>query len=261
MPCVHTISYPTARKDLDHALKPFMRRDFCATCDILFPLHQQGYTQGEQIFQPEPPRVRPRELTHVDTSFVKRGDKLVMNTRLPMNDEDEGPRKQIKRAYTDLEDLIFEVAKPFILYSSRTQMKLGEQMYPYLRSGYEDRREMKFLQNAVYGPYCELNAKNGKGWHEPEGARRTPLFLLVLDEAWKDGPGLICAFGMDGCATQVWCYLLARKYPHLLKRPGFYVAELEIGAMPEQVTDLRWSKKWKLEFVLEHDLGGRSEVA
>lgn len=264
MRCLHTISYPVARKDLEHPLKPFMRRDFCATCDLLPVLYRQGYSQGEPIFQPplEPPRAKPpAEPYPLDISFVRPGDLLVQNTRPPMNDMDEGPRKKIEPAYTDLEKRTFELVEPFISYCSRTHVELNERVCRDLRPGYEDRREMKFLQNSNYGPYSGLNARDGKGWHKPADGKRTPLFLLRLDEAWKGGPGFLCAFGMDGCATQLWSYLLARKFPHLLSRPGFTIAEMVIGSMHERITDLRWSMDWKIELVLEHELTASAAVA
>jgi hypothetical protein len=55
--------------------------------------------------------------------------------------------------------------------------------------------------------------------------------------------------------TMVWAYKLAKQFPHLLTRPGFFVYELEVGPIPERALNLQWCRDWKLEPVLTHEFG------
>jgi hypothetical protein len=255
-----------ARKALERAPKLFARRDCTASSELLFPLYQLGFAQGEPIFQ-QPPAIPPKgpvpnrvsregldELYKVDLSFLEPRGMIVQTTRLPMNDIDEGPRRQVERAYTDLEFLLFEAWRPYVEYLARTHVRLGTQTQALVREGFEDRREMSFRQRGWGAPYYELNALEGRGWRKYAGERRSALFLLRLEEAWPGGPSYLCAFGMDGCTTLVWCYQLARKFPHLLEKPGFVLAELVLGRLPERATDLRFCLDWEIEILVQQEL-------
>lgn len=258
---VHPLTYPVARKARERAPKLFARRDCTASSELLFPLYQLGFAQGEPIFQ-HPAAIPPQEpvpfekLYKVDLSLLRAGDLILQTTRPPMNDIDEGPRRQIERAYTDLEYFQFEAWKPFVSYSSRTHVCVGPEVRDLVRQGSLDRREMSFRQKGWGAPYHRLNALDGKGWHKYGGAPRTALFLLRLDEAWPAGPGYLCAWGLDGCTTLCWCYRLARdpELRRLLEKPGFVMAELELGELPERATDLRFCMDWKIEILVQHEL-------
>lgn len=255
----HPLTYPVARKALERAPKLFARRDCQASIELLFRLYELGFVQGEPIFQ-QPPSRPPKgpvpfdELYKLDLSFLLPGAMIVQTTRPPMNDIDEGPRRQVERAYTDLEYLTFEAWKPFVEYLARTHVRLGPQMQALMPGGFEDRREMSFRQRGWGAPYYELNALEGRGWRKYAGERRSALFLLRLEEAWPGGPGYLCAFGMDGCTTLVWCYQLARKFAHLLEKPGFVLAELVLGRLPERATDLRFCLDWEIEILVQQEL-------
>lgn len=255
----HPLSYPVARKAQDLAPKLFARRDCTASSELLFPLYQLGFAQGEPIFQQPPAKplkgpVRFDDLHKVDLSFLRPGALIVQTTRPPKNDLDEGQRRQVERAYTDLEHFTFEAWKPHVEYLARTHVRLGSQVQGLVREGFQDRREMSFKQRGWGAPYYELNALEGRGWHKYEGERRSAVFLLRLEEAWPGGPGYLCAFGMDGCTTLVWCYQLARKFAHLLEKPGFVMAELVLGRLPERATDLRFCLDWKVEILVHQEL-------
>lgn len=259
---VHSLSYPVARKARERAPKLFARRDGTAASELLFPLYELGFAQGEPIFQ-QPPAVPPQEpvpfekLHEVDLSFLEPGALLLQTTRPPMNDIDEGPRRQIERVYTDLEYFHFEAWKPFVKYIARTHVHLGPEVQGLVRQGSLDRREMSFMQNGWGASYDRLNALDGKGWHKYAGPPRTAVFLLRLDAAWPGGPGYLCAWGLDGCTTLCWCYRLARdpELKHLLAKPGFVMAELELGELPARATDLRFCLDWKIEILVQHELG------
>jgi hypothetical protein len=258
---VHPLTYPVARKARERAPKLFARRDGSASSELLYPLYELGFAQGEPILQ-QPPGVPPREpvpfekLHEVDLSFVEPGALLLQTTRPPKNDTDEGPRRQIERAYTDLEHLLFEAIEPYVEYISRTHLCVGPRVRDLVPQGCLDRREMSFRQKGWGAPYHRLNALDGKGWHKYAGPPRTALFLLRLDEIWPGGPGCLCAWGQDGCTTLCWCYRLARdpQLKRLLAQPGFVMAELELGELPERATDLRFCLDWKIEILVQHEL-------
>lgn len=256
---VHPLTYPVARKALDCPPKLFARRDCSASSELLFPLFQLGFAQGEPIFQ-QPPLVPPRgpvpfeQLHKVDLSFLRPGALILQTTRPPIHDRDAGPQKQVERAYTDLEHHTFEVWKLYLEYVARTHVRLAPAIQPLVRDGFQDRRELGFKQKGWGAPYSELNALQGAGWRRYDGERRSALFLLRLEDAWTQGLGYLCAFGMDGCMTLCWCYRLARDLKHLLAKPGFVMAEIELGRMPQRATDLRFCLDWKIEILVQHEL-------
>jgi hypothetical protein len=262
MPRAHYLSYPVEPKDDEHLLKLSMRRDLGAIIEPISRLHGQGFAQGEPIFNQPPdevPEVEPTERYPVDLSFTEPDDVIVHCGRPPMDDFKAGHRKKYRRAYTDLEDLVFLAWRQFLEWCSRDRIELKPALKGLLRPGFEDRLEMKLYQTGSFGPYKELNAHNGKGWHRPPlppHSQRTPLFLLRVDHLREDLPGYLGLFGMDGIGTSVLAYRAARKLWHLIERPAFVLAELEIGEMPVRATDMRWCASWKIEVLLQHELAG-----
>jgi len=263
---VHPLTYPVARKARERAPKLFPRRDSPASGELLFPLFQLGFAQGEPILQ-QPPAVPPQEpvpfekLHKVDLTFLEPGALLLQTTRPPMNDIDEGPRRQIERVYTDVEHHHFEAWKPYVEYISCTHLCLGPAVRDLVPQGSLDRREMGFRQKGWGAPYYRLNALDGRGWHKYTGPTRTALFLLRLEEAWPGGPGYLCAWGLDESTTLFWCYRLARDLRRLLEKPGFVMAELELGELPERATDLRFCRDWKIEILVHQELRSAPRAA
>jgi hypothetical protein len=255
---VHPLTYQVAQRYSERPLKLHQRRDLVATLELEYALFELGYRHGEHIFnQPPPggPRKPPEGQTFpVDVSFVEEGDLLLQTMRPPMNDIHAGGKRIIARAYTDLEELLFLALGPFLSYSARTHMRLSSRMRKKLGHGFENRREMSFAQRGWGAAYDTLNDTVGGGWRKFRGSRRTALFLIHLPQAWKGGPGFLCAFGMDGCTTCIFAYRLARDLKHLLLKPGFVVCELELGEMPQGSTDLRWCMDLKIEPILMHEI-------
>ena len=256
---VHPLTYRVAPHDKKRLPKLHQRRDLCAGLELCYAFYELGYRHGEQIFN-QPPRKGPQKPApgakpfHLDISYVDPTDILLHFTRVPLSDIPSGPLRKIDPAHTDLERLLFQAWRPFLLISARNHMQIHPDLHPLFRPGSECCREMSFKQKGWGAPYDELNAQEGGGWRKYRSKRKTALFFLRLEHAWEGGPGYVCAFGMDGCTTLVWAYRLARDFKHLLTKPGFVVAELELGKMPDHPTDLRWCMDWKIEPVLVHDL-------
>jgi len=250
---VHPVSYPLARHDRNRPPKLHQRRDLCALHELELALLELGFRHGEPIFNQSPAERTSDEAFEIDLSRFAAGDLLLQCMRPPMNDLDEGPKRKIEPANTNLERFFFRAFEPCIAWSARSHLRLAPAMQARIRLEYQDRREMSFQQKGWGAPYHELNALEGHGWRRHKGPRRTALFLLHVAALWPGGPGYLCAFGMDGCTTCVWSYRLARDLRHLLARPGFVMAELELGQIPEDVTDLRFCLDWKIEPLLVHE--------
>lgn len=251
---IHPITYQLARHDRARPVKLHMRRDLCAIVELEAALYDLGYRHGEPIFN-QPSRVKPPPggLSEMDLSFVQPDDLLLQCMRPPIHDIAAGAKRKIARAYTTLEERHFLCARIYLEYCARPHMRLDPALQGLIKADYEDRREMSFGQKGWGAPYSELNALAGHGWRKYCGNRRTALFLMHFAHAWKGGPGYLCAFGMDGCTTAIWAYRLARDFKHLLGKPGFVMAELELGKMPEHVTGLQFCQDWKIEPLLVYE--------
>lgn len=222
-----------------------------AALEVLPALLGLGYSRGEPIlnFPAETNDGPPAELYHVDLPFVQAGDLLLQTTRPPLDDPFAGGRKHIERVYTDLEENLFKVWRGYFKTCERLWVQLHPDISARMNPGFEDRRSVKFYEKHG-APYRQLNAGGHRGWKSVEAEGRTAAFLLREREAWKGGPGLVGAFGMDGVSTLVWCYRLARDFAHLLQEPGFVMVELQAKPMPARVTDLRWASDWPIDIAL-----------
>lgn len=256
---VFDFTFALSRHDSDRPLRPFQRRDGIASMLLVGALDRLGYAYGEPLFnQPpvEPPDDPYEEpLFPFDLSFVRAGDLILQVTRPPIHDLEDESMKQVERGFTTLEQGLFDLWVPNILsHCSREQIGLSLEMARHLHSGFEDRACMNFMQKGDSAPYTLLSGRK-QGPNRVLSDNRTAVFLLHVRELWKGGPGYLCAFGQSGVMTMVWAYKLAKQHPELLKDPGFYVFELELGAIPERALDLRWCRDWKLEPILTYRFG------
>ncbi len=248
---VHTFSYFLSPRDTTRDVKAFQRRDDAAALQILSALVELGFEPGESILNPPPGnKVSHKMLLQVDLEQVKSQDLILLTTRPPMHDRHQGDRKQVQRGFTDLEASIFDVCGQFITKSSRSHLVLADSASQHLTSGFEGLAEMKFLE-AEGAPFKALNAHDGTGWHHQTGPRATATFLLHVDSMWAGGPGLLCAFGMDGLATLGWAYRLRHGLAHLLEGNRFLVARVALGKVPSRATSLCWAEDWKVDIALD----------
>lgn len=255
---VFDFTFALSRHDSDRPLRPFQRRDGLASQLLLGALARLGYAYGEPLLN-QPPVEPPRDpfsepLLPLNLSFVRPGDLILQVTRPPIHDLHDDSMKQVERGYTDLEQRLFELWTPhYLAHCSRQQIYLAPEMACQLRQGYHDHGCMVFMQKGDCAPLLRAKREPRLSFRHFSGSNKTAVFLLNQPELWKGGPGYIGAFGMTGVTTMIWAYRLARDLQSLLTRPGFYVYELECGAVPERATDLRWSLDWKLEPMLEHE--------
>ena len=249
----HPLLYRIAPRDKQRPPKLHQLRDLCAGLELASALRELGFQLGYQIFN-QPPRDEARNPPggppyKVDVSFVQPQDVLLQFTRPPFSDIRSGAKRKVMPARTDLELRLFEAWEPFLEKSARDHMIAAARMHQAFRRGFEHCREATYLQMGWGAPYVEVNDQSGSGMR-PYRGKRTTLYLLRLEAAWKGGPGYICAFGMDGSTTLFWAHRLANDLRHLLEKPGFVIAELELGELPDHPTDLRFCEDWKIELAL-----------
>ena len=253
-PRVHIFSYFLSPRDATRDVRAFQRRDDAAAIQILSALVGLGFEPGESILNPPPRKeVAHKMLLQVDLEQVRSEDLILLTTRPPIHDQHQGDRKKVLRGFTDLEDRIFDVCGLFIEKSSRSHIILSDRASQHLAKGFEGLAEMRFRE-AQGAPFKELNAHGGKGWHRHQGPRATAAFLLHVGSLWEGGPGLLCAFGMDGMATLGWAYRLRHGLAHLLEGTRFLVARVTLGKVPPRATNLRWAEDWTIDLALDHAL-------
>lgn len=164
----------------------------------------------------------------VDDTFINKGDLIVIAGRPPLSDHFPSKRRgkiptfkhtksRIQRSCTTLEEKVFRFFATYFDHCSRTEVRLNKSVI--LPPNHEDKRNMEFRQNL--GATFIAHGREKK----QHGVRRTALFLIHSSEAWPNGPGILCAFGMSGPETLQWSYLLRTRYTYLLDRTGFVLAE------------------------------------
>jgi len=254
--------FPLDPSDKAKLTKLHAVRDASATKQLTSPFSKQGFEYDGPIFNRRPgPRLlageadddREPAIVPVDYSFLRSNDLVVQACRPPLDDHHSGTRKRVPRSYTDLELLFLEAWRPYLEYCARDKVCVASAYRPLLRGEYANRREIVFHLNGCGATYRRLNAIDGRGGRSAAVGDRTALFLLRLQEAWPGGPGFVCAFGLDGVSTLVWCYRLGKDLKHLLTKPGFVMAELEVQEIPEHPLTMHWCREWKIETLFTHE--------
>lgn len=248
---VHPVYYPSARNK-KQTVRPPHFRDGLASREVERALVRRGYDYGESVLNspPTPPYDESEPLYVLEPDFVTPGDVLLQTTRPPMDDRSEGGRRQIELGGTTLEQKMFEVWRRYLEKSSRKHVTPTRAVRKSMKQEFASRKDMKFFYRKTCAPYYELNAMDGKGWKRTD-ENATAVFLLRLDQAWHDGPGMVGAFGLDGISTTIWTYVLSRKYDELLDHKGFTLAEMRGPELPERITDLVWCMDWSIEVMAQ----------
>jgi hypothetical protein len=134
---------------------------------------------------------------------------LVLTTRPPIDDPEQssivrrkaaplsGPpeadgqklKKIIKRSNNWLERRIFDRLDSIFAHCDRRKIEIRlEPKCEPLKLQFEMGQEAKVVR---------------KAW--------TVGFFIYIDALWNGGPDLLCAFGMSGAMTLIWCYLLSTR--------------------------------------------------
>jgi hypothetical protein len=214
----------------------------------------------------------------VDTSFLGPGDYVVQTTRPFLHDHLQEGRKAGERSNTSLEIKVFKFLERFFDTLSRAQVRLSAPMAEELEKAARRRgddsankAEIKFLiqtrNERARGSYNEFERRGALKWSQPsasekrEAIYKTAVYLVHAENVLDNGAGLIVAFGMHGLATLAWAYLLrtgrdssGRDLAALIDRPSFVMAEMTVGTLPSEPTDLSFLDDWKVEVLLEHSI-------
>jgi hypothetical protein len=228
-------------KDREHL--PFQLRDGDAAAFLMGALIERGYRYGGLIINY--PSKGP-DLIPFDDSFLAETDLILLTTRPPMNDGDLGERKGIPRSFTTLEDKLFagplrerfkKCARSEILLSNATAGISAE---------IAKRQAIEFRQNggAMYQSYGSPITRQWRRFKHLHSL--TAAFLLFTEHAWPGGPALLAAFGMGGTETLVWCYQLATRFPHLLCKTGFAMAEMQTSPVTERPASMDFADSWEI---------------
>lgn len=212
--------------------KLFQGRDGIAFNEIAAALTAQGYEYGTTIhFYPDDRRALK------DFPNLRAGDLLVLTTRPPLTDR-EGflkPKKIIRNSENDLEKLIFNQLFKYFAHCTRTQLELSPLAQQYLVADVRKWKCLEFFEvSRVTHPYAEAHVRrHAASAEKPDGKLPyTAAFIVHVDslpgvENTHALPcGLLACFGMDGYSTLIWNRIVRLKYPHLLTKPGFVMAEL-----------------------------------
>jgi hypothetical protein len=223
-------------------------RDLFGLSLVQHALQAQGCVPKDPILNMPPPN--GELLRQIASVGLRLGSSAIVQvgTRLPL-DDDPSDRKQILRGYTELERPVLDAGRRFFQKLSRKKMLLREELWGLVRPGFESRRNIIYTQQHGAN-FKELRtaAQGPKQALPPEA--RTSAFLLNT-RLWENGPTLIAAFAMDGMASIVWSWMLARRHADWLLEPGFTMVDLVRGPVPARPTSLLdFARDWKMEIVL-----------
>jgi len=262
----YRFSYHNQRKGADRALFPHQLRDGDAALFLAPVLEAQGYSYGGPIFNYPHPQQPPTTLVPVDESALglRSDDLLLLTTRPPLDDVDDGLKARVLRSYTTLEDKIFKYAlRPHLSHCSRSQVIVAEE-HARTWSAVANRRNLVFRlyrrgrkqadpTKSDLGACIEKYLPHGStAWKKPErGSSVSAAFMVYEPHAWEGGPGLLAAFGMGGTETLVWAYFLRTRFSHLVGARQFVMAEIVERDLPEQPLTMDFAEHWNVELLTE----------
>jgi hypothetical protein len=241
----YRFSYAVQRKG-DRRLPPHQMRDGEAFAELSPVLTSLGYEYGGNFLNF--PARHPADKTEVDISFLKREDILVITTRPPLNDEQEGYKKKVIRSHTSLEDEVFDVLTHYFTESTRTYIKLSPYLAAKLPKGFANRAYIEFEQY-VGAKWTARKGISDSKWEKPNPPERTVGYLLQTPSFKKGIPQILAVFGMGGIETLVFAYFLRKRFRHELEldRPRFAMVEMICEEIPEKPTSLSFADKWHAE--------------
>jgi hypothetical protein len=225
-------------------------RDGDAFSELSAVLYSRGYEYGGLMLNL--PSEKPSKPIPVDVSSLTSSDLVLLNTRPPIDDVEEEVKHLVRRSYSTFEEDIFKaVTARFFETCSRSHIILVEPLARQLPPEFKDRANMLFHQSRD-GSYIKHGEYPAGSFRPPADQRLTAVFYLHIPALWKDGPGLLAAFGMAGRETLAWNYLLRTRFLgwNWLDSYQFIMAEVLPGNVPRKPTDLSFAEEWKVVPIL-----------
>lgn len=227
----YRVTYSNARPEEDPKL--FQARDGMAFGELTAGLPAQGYSFGTTIhFYPDDER-RLDEFPAFQC-----GDLLVLPTRPPLTDREAKipPRRIIRDSKNELEKLLFKQIFRYLSYCTRKHVTLTEEAQRCLGVDPNEWGSLEFFENTgMTHPFGEAHIqKHSVTGRKPQKDQPPSTVGFLVQVASLSGVGgtrglpcgLLAAFGMDGYSTLIWNRLLRVRFPELLTRPGFVMAQI-----------------------------------
>ncbi|MCB0643697.1 MAG: hypothetical protein KDC44_18745 [Phaeodactylibacter sp.] len=252
----YRFAYFVRQKDRTKALNPYQLRDGAAFSEIASLLWGQGLEYGGVLFNKP---AQDAAYAGIRYDFLRQQDLVVCCTRPPLHDENYGTKKQVDRSNTPLEQRLFDLLHHYFEVCARERIRLAEPIAQHLPDSYKNRADIKFRQNFNRAdPMACSNAAFKElrpyplqyPWEAPPEGERTAAYFLFHPAIWPKGPGLVLAFGMGGNETLVWNHLIRKRYPFLLEKPGFAIAELSQMQIPTAPVNLDFADAWQSDLLL-----------
>lgn len=170
-------------------------------------------------------------------SLLRKGDIVILNTRLGMSDHREDAlHKRVPLQHTWLEERIFLGWSKFFTYVSRKRVEMTDLGAESLANGHKKRRGQSF-STAKHAGYTD------------EGKHRTAGYIVWTRELWEDGPACLSLFGMSGETTLGLAAAIEERCPKELEFDfeDDYFLFVEMAAskdelVPDDVAD--WTSFW-----------------
>ena len=172
-------------------------------------------------------------------------DVIVSATRVELG-EDNGCRKRVLRGNTTLESHIERAWSRVLLVSDRRQIATRPSVERYFEAGRASRRNVEFF----VADHARYKAFPSDGRARVPSPAPTAGYLLRVRELFPGGPGYCGAFGMNSSTGLVWSALLLTRFPELVEKEGFFMAEMR-GTIPDRPFDLSFVEDWDCEIVLK----------
>jgi hypothetical protein len=188
----------------------------------------------------------------VDESFLKRGQLLVVSTRIPMNDSQQEDKVQVAPGFTSLEQKIIQVCRPYLPVCARSRVRIADPLANQLSPEFADRADIQF--HAYKEPWYTMlrTTHPGAPRRRPKrGLRRTAAYLLQLPEVEElNGADLLVMWGQGGTQTLAFAQLLRNDLSRLVGQYGFSMVEMEAPESdPFRLLDSL--SDWKVHVLLE----------
>jgi hypothetical protein len=205
---------------------PAMRRHYEQIITKLVEANEQPLIEDVVEYQP------------VDESFLEKVKLLVVNTRIPMNDIQQGNKVTVQPGFTSLEQKVIRACRPYLEVCARSRVRLSEALAARLPNEFADRADIRFraYDEPWYTELHTLNPSDRQRRPKPSG-RRTAVYVLQLPSvpALK-GTDLLVVWGQGGTQTLALAQRLRTDLSFVLDSYGLSMIEM---VLPERAALLK----------------------
>jgi len=211
------------------------------------PLAKLGYEYGHFIFNPP---FNPRKSVEVGKEhfhFIRPDDLIVLATRPPLDDPKHGDRKLVRQSRTHLEKQIFAEFRKYLAVCARSHVRLTEAVGAKFKQADLVFHQHKSARLKYYMRLDEFRPKL-----VPKNSDIAIGFFLRTKTIPEYGCSLLASFGMGGRETLIWNHIVRTRFPELVSRCAFIVAEMNLARIPDTPVTLDFADEVKAKILLEH---------